>query len=153
MAIVCFVWAVATATRIRGIIKRGFLRQIVAGAKQISSTVNDALIGAQASVFSDNFKRGRLLISTSGGGNSGSFEMSVAGKEFTQDNIFAMLEELIEVLTDTLNEGLAIDTGIASDSDDLFTIMCEDDRLAGVTSEGVDVTSLNVPSIGGIPSQ
>jgi hypothetical protein len=138
---------------IQAVKKRGFLRQLAEGAKRNASTLKEALLSAQGNVFSSNFQRGRLLVSTSGSGQSGSFEIATIGKEFTQDNVFAMLEEFLEILDFILAQGLAVDSAIAADTDNLFTVICQDDRLIGVRTAEVDVTSLNVPSIGGIPAQ
>jgi hypothetical protein len=138
---------------IQAVKKRGFLRQIAEGAKRSTSTLKEALVSGQANCFSANFQKGRLLVSTSGSGQSGSFEIAVQGKEFTQDNVFALFEELIEVLDATVAAGLAVDSGVSIDTDTLFTAMCQDDRLVGVRTEMGDYTSLNVPSLGGIPAQ
>jgi hypothetical protein len=138
---------------IQAVKKRGFLRQIAEGAKRNAATLKESLIAAQAQVFSANFQRGRLLVSTSGSGQSGSFEIGVQGKEFTQDNVFALFEELIEVLDAVVSAGLAVDSAAPADTDALFAVMCQDDRLVGITSQMTDVTSLNVPSLGGIPAQ
>lgn len=138
---------------IQAVKKRGFLRQIAEGAKSAGSTLREALIGSQAQVFSANFQRGRLLVSTSGSGQSGSFEIGVQGKEFTQDNVFALIEEQIEILDEIVAAGLAVDSADKADIDALVNVMFQDDRLVGVRSEMTDVTSLNVPSLGGIPAQ
>lgn len=136
---------------IQAILKQGFLRQIAEGAKRNASTVRESLLAAQAAVFSPNFQKGRLLVSTSGSGQSGSFEIGVMGKAWTQENVFGLTEELIHVLDDTLAGGLAVDTAAPADTDALFAAMIEDDRLVGVREQLGDYTGLNVPSFGGIP--
>lgn len=137
---------------IQAVVKRGFLRQLAEGAKKSASTLKETLVAAQAAVFSPNFQRGRLLVSTSGSGQSGSFEIGMTGKDFTQVNVFALFEEAIEVLDDTVAFGLAVDSGVPADTDALLAAMSADDRLLGIREQMVDVTSLNVPSIGGIPT-
>lgn len=137
---------------LQAVVKQGFLRQIAEGAKRSAATVRESLLAAQAAVYSPNFQRGRLLVSTSGSGQSGSFEIGVAGKDFTQVNVFALFEELIQVLEDTVAYGLAADSGLPADTDALFQAMIGDDRLVGIRQQMLDVTSLNVPSIGGIPT-
>jgi len=138
---------------IQAVTKRGFLRQVAEGAKRSASTLRESLIAAQAQVYTANFQKGRLLVSTSGSGQSGSFEIGIQGKDFTQVNVFSMFEELIEILDSVIAQGLSADTSIPADTDALFTVMCQDDRLVGVTSEMGDYTSLNVPSMGGLPTQ
>ncbi len=138
---------------IQAVKKRGFLRQIAEGAKRAASTLKESLVAAQGAVFTANFQKGRLLVSTSGSGQSGSFEIGVQGKEFTQDNVFALFEELIQVCDDTVNAGLAADTGTPADTDELFTQMLADDRLEGITERGLDVTLIGTPrwGSGGLP--
>jgi len=138
---------------IQAVKKRGFLRQIAEGAKRSSLTLKESLLAAQAAVFTANFQKGRLLVSTSGSGQSGSFEIGVAGKEFTQDNVFGMLEEFLQVCDDTVNAGLAADTAIPADTDTLFAQMVADDRLQGIRERGLDVTLIGTPrwGSGGLP--
>jgi hypothetical protein len=138
---------------IQAVKKRGFLRQIAEGAKRAAASLKESLVAGQANCFSANFQRGRLLVSTSGSGQSGSFEIAVQGKEFTQDNVFALFEELIEVLDDVIAQGLGADTAQPADTDALVAVMFNDDRLRGIRSEMGDYTSLNVPSVGGIAAQ
>jgi hypothetical protein len=133
---------------IQAVKKRGFLRQIAECAKRNSSTLKESLLAAQAAVFTANFQRGRLLVSTSGSGQSGSFEIGVQGKEFTQDNIFALFEELLEICDDIVNAGLAADTGTPTDTDVLSAEMIGDDRLQGITERGLDVTLIGTPRWG-----
>lgn len=134
-------------------IKQGFLRQIAEGAKSAQTTLKESLLASQAAVFSPNFQRGRLLVSTSGGGQSGSFEIGVQGKQFTQENVFALFEELLQIRDDTVNAGLAADTGEPADTDALFTQMIADDRLQGIRERGLDVTLIGTPrwGSGGLP--
>jgi hypothetical protein len=136
---------VGSGSSIRAEIRRGYLRQIAAGAKSTASTLGEALLAVQGQIFTSNFQRGRLLVSTSGSGQSGSFEISMQGREFTQSNVFAMIEEFLEILSDTLINGLAVDSGVGSDTDNLFLVMCEDDRLRGVKTRGADVTLIGTP--------
>lgn len=133
-------------------IRRGFLRQIAQGAINGSATLGDTLLSFQASIYTPSFSKGRLLVSTSGNGQHGSFEMGVHGKQFTQENIFALSEQFLGILQDTLDQNLAVDTGIQSDTLNLFKVMCQDDRLVGVRTQQGDYTGLNIPSIGGVPN-
>jgi hypothetical protein len=137
---------------IQAVKKRGFLRQIAEGAKRSAATLRESLLAAQGAVFTANFQKGRLLVSTSGSGQSGSFEIGVPGKEFTQDNVFGMIEEFIELLDCVVAQGLAVDSAEPGDIDTLFTAMTDDDSLQGIREQLGDYTSLNVPSIGGVPT-
>lgn len=131
-------------------IRRGFLRQFSQGAINGPATLSDTLVAAQAGIFTPNFQRGRLMVSTSGAGQHGSFEIGMVGKQFTQESVFAMVEQFLEILADVTGQGLAVDSGNPPDTQNLFTVMCQDDRLVGVRTQMGDWTSLNVPSIGGI---
>ena len=133
-------------------IKRGILRQIAAGAANSGNTLYQSLLTAQGSVYSPSFAKGKIISSFGGNGQSGSYEIGISAKGFTQENVFAMLEQFLEVLASVIAAGLGIDSGNQSDTQNLFTVMCQDDRLAGVRTEMGDWTSLNIPSIGGVPA-
>ena len=75
----------------------------------------------------------------------------MAGQEWTQDNIFGVLEEFLELL-ESLDPAAYPDDGQTASSDTLFQQMCADDSLAGVRTQSGDWTGLNVPSIGGVPA-
>jgi len=136
---------VALEVSIASIKKRGFLRQIAEGAKLTASTMREALLSAQASVFNSNLRNGRILVSTSGNGQSGSFEIWSPGKEFTQDNIFALTEQLLEVLDTAVSSGF-IDAADPAIIDSLFAVMCDDDRMRGVRQKMGDFSGLNFPA-------
>lgn len=128
--------------RIQSEIKRALLRQIVEGAKGGTVPIKSALISAQAAATDSSFKKGRVLISTSGNGQSASFQISSSG--FSQETFVGLTEEFINVLDDAIAAG-ATDTGEATDSDALFTTMCQDDRLVGIRTQMGDFTSLRFP--------
>ena len=104
------------AVQIQAIKKCGFLRQMVQQARLANATLGETLLAAQSGHFVPTFQRGRLVVSQSGSGQSGSFEIGVQGKEWTQDNIFGLIEELIQMV---------------------------DIRVAAGTPDGVDATVLN----------
>jgi hypothetical protein len=131
--------------------KRGYLRQLVEGAKRSSSSVKETLLAAQGAVFLPSFKLGRIVVSNSGAGQSGSFQMAGGGNDWTQDNIFGLLEEFL-MLLDSLDATLYPDDADPSHSDSIFQALCGDDSLNGVQSQMGDWTALNIPSIGGAPS-
>lgn len=140
---------------IQSVKKRGFLRQLCEAAKKNSDTLHDTLVAAQAAVNSPTFQKGRIVLSQSGSGQSGSF-IHMAGQEWTQDNIFGLCEEFLELLYFYTNLNTAApllpDDAQPASTDALFRAMITDDELAGVTSQLGDWTGLNVPSIGGVPA-
>jgi hypothetical protein len=142
---------VGSQIEIQSIKKRGYLRQLCLGAKATSSTLFDTLVAAQSAVWQSSFKVGRIIISQSGSGQSGSFQMNGGGNDWTQDNIFGMVEEFLQLLA-TIDATVYPDDGSNASTDALFAQMCADDSLAGITSQLGDWTGLNIPSIGGIPS-
>jgi hypothetical protein len=126
--------------RIQSEIKRALLRQIVEGAKSSASTVKAALIATQAAATDSSFKKGRILVSTSGNGQSASFQIAASG--YSQDVFVGLTEEFINVLDDAVAAGAVDDT---TQPDALFNSMCSDDRLVGIRSQMGDFTSLRFP--------
>lgn len=95
-------------------------------------------------------------MSQSGSGQSGSFQVTPpsSGGQWNQENIFGLTQELIELIATVIANGsFAYGNDDGSHTNDLVAAMVEDDSLYGVTQQQGDWTSLNVPSIGGIPSQ
>ncbi len=130
----------AVVIRIQSETKRAILRQIAKGAKDSTTSLKDALIAVQGKATDASFLTGRLLISTSGNGQSASFQISTAG--FTQDVFVGLTEELINILEDAVANGASED---AAQIDALFMAMCGDDRLQGVRVQHGDFTSLRFP--------
>lgn len=126
--------------------KRGFLRQMAEQAKRTASTLKETLVAAQGGHFVSTFQRGRLVVSQSGAGQSGSFEMGVTGKEWTQDNVFALIEELIELCDFTIASQALTDDGTPANTDTLMQAMFADDMLQGIRSSLGDFTSLRITS-------
>ena len=124
--------------RIQSEIKRALLRQIVEGAKKAATTVKDALIATQAAATDSSFKKGRILVSTSGNGQSASFQIASSG--YSQEVFVGLTEEFINVLDDSVTAG-APDTD-ATTANALFSAMCADDRLMGIREQHGDWTSL-----------
>lgn len=136
--------------QIQAVKKCGFLRQLAEQAKAIPSALKPVLLAAQNGHFSGNFSRGRLTVSTSGAGQSGSFEISVNGKEWTQDNIFGLIEELIQLLDYTVDQG-TLDGGTIAETDALFAQMLDNINTGNVPQIGIreqmgDFSGLNFPS-------
>lgn len=131
---------------IRSEIKRGFLRQIAQSAIANSLTLGEAILAAQGAVYTPSFQQGRLLVSTSGSGQSASFEIAVNGKDFTQDTIFAMLEEFLDVLTATCTQYGYSDDANPVNTEIIRAAMCQSDSLRGIRSQMLDVSGLNYPA-------
>jgi hypothetical protein len=131
---------------ISGIKKRGFLDEIANGAKKTASTLEEAIRAVKSAIGSQpNFQRGKILVSTSGSGQSGSFEIGMAGKEWTQDNVFAMCQQFLEILKDAVAAGIP-DAADSDAIDSLYAAMADDDRLRGVRTQMGDFSGLNFPA-------
>jgi hypothetical protein len=129
--------------------KKFFLRQIVEGAIASTSKISDALLSFQIQLNSASFQKGRILISTSGNGQSAGFEMNLAGREITPDNCAAMSEEFFEIYEFQLSQNPAlVDDGTPANTRAIFAAMRQDDRLYGCTRRGSDFTLLGFPQVG-----
>jgi hypothetical protein len=145
------------AVQIQAIKKCGFLRQMVAQARAAAATLSETLLAAQSGHFVNTFQRGRLVVSQQGGGQSGSFEIGMQGKEWTQDNVFGLVEELLQMLEARIAAG----TPDGSADPELATIqaaLIQDINAglfpqSGVTQQLGDFSGLNFPatSIGAGP--
>lgn len=126
------------------------LRQIIeAGAIPAQQKVYEALLAFQAAVNSPSFRQGRVMVSTSGNGQSASFELGMLGREYTQENVFAASEQFFDILTDALANNQALtDDGTEANSRAIFAAMVADDRLQTVNRRGADFTLLNFPQTG-----
>jgi len=135
---------------IQAIKKRGILRQIVeGGAIPGKLKVREALLAFQGAIYSPSFKQGRVVASSSGNGQSASFEIGLQGKEYTQDNVFGLSEELFDILEDTLgNSPGLVDDGSEAGSRAVLAAMKYDDRLQSVNRKGTDFTLLGFPQTG-----
>lgn len=135
---------------IQAIKKRGILRQIVeAGAVPSKLTVREALLNFQSAINSPSFATGRIVMNTSGNGQSASFEMGLQGKEYTLENVFGLSEEFFGIYEAALanNPGL-VDDGSEGQSRAIAAAMRDDDRLQTVNRRGADVTLLGFPQTG-----
>jgi hypothetical protein len=144
------------AVAIQSIKKCGFLRQMVQQAKTSASTLAETLLAAATGHFVPTFARGRLVVSQSGSGQSGSFEIGMTGKEWTQDNIFALIEELQQMLAARVAD---TDAGTPDSSDPTLLDALQAGLIAdinaglfpqsGVTRQMIDVSGLNWPATAG----
>jgi hypothetical protein len=129
--------------------KKFYLRQIVEGAVVSSTKISDALLSFQSQLNSASFQKGRILISTSGNGQSAGFEMNLNGREVTQENVAAMSEEFFEILEFQLRQNPAlVDDGEKASTRAIFAAMRQDDRLYGCNRRGSDFTLLGFPQVG-----
>lgn len=135
--------------RIQTAVKFFYLRQLAAQAANNALTLREALISAQASTFTPSFKLGRLTVSNSGGGQSGSFQMAGSGNEWSQANIAGMLEEFIQQLDFTVAQG----TPDSSDPGLLNTLLAQmitdintgNSPQIGIREQMGDFSGLNFP--------
>jgi enoyl reductase-like protein len=137
---------VAAEVSIAAIKKRGFLDEIASGAKLSGQTLQESIRATKSAIGqSKTFQQGRIIVNTSGNGQSGSFEIGIPGKEITQDNVFAMLQEFLEILRDVITAG-GIDSADPAAIDTLYAQMCDDDRLRGIRRQMGDFSGLNFPA-------
>lgn len=129
--------------------RRGFLRQMAEQAKRTASTLRETLLAAQSGHFVSTFARGRLVVSQSGSGQSGSFEMTMQGKEWTQDNVFGLIEELIELCEFVLTDQSQTDDGTPTNTDQLLAAMLNDISLNPSNVQHGDFTLIGIPNMFG----
>lgn len=132
----------ANEVPISGPLKRAFLRQCAERAKAATLTLREVLVLVQGEIFTPNFQRGRILINTSGSGQSGSFEIGVTGKAWTQENVAALTEQLINILDDCVSASVATDAADEASINALVTAMGYDDRLRGIRSQAADFSGI-----------
>ena len=122
------------------------LRQLAEGAKKNELTFNETLLAFQASISDQgSFRKGRMTISTSGNGQSVSFQIANMGAQMTPDVWFAMSEEFFSILEDTIGAYDLSDDGTPNATAAIFDAMKQDARLYGVTAAGLDVTLIGLP--------
>ena len=97
--------------RIATVKKLGLLRQIAEGAKGAASALKDALLAAQAAIINaPTFRSGRIVVSQSGSGQSGSFQIGFVGAEWTPENVAGLTEELLQLVEQcTVRDGMTDD--------------------------------------------
>lgn len=132
--------------------KTAFLRQLVSAAKNSAQSLKSTLLAAQSGQFTSSFQRGRLVVSQSGSGQSGSFQVEVAGAEWSPSNLFGLVEEWIQILDWTVNQGTPDDEGGDSTVlDALFAMMVDNLNSGnlpqfGVSTQHGDFSGLNFPA-------
>lgn len=121
--------------RIQTVVKFYYLRQLAELAKKTAQTLRETILAAQKQVFTPSFQQGRLIVSNSGSGQSGSFQMADDKNTWTQPNIAGLLEEFIQQLDYTVAQG----TPDAADADLINAL---------VSQMMTDITEGNSPQIG-----
>lgn len=122
------------------------LRQLAESAKKNALTFNETLLAFQASISDQgSFRKGKLTVSTSGNGQSVSFQIASPSAQMTPEIWFAMSEEFFDILSDTVGAFALTDDGTPTATTNIFEAMRQDARLYGVTSTGLDVTLIGVP--------
>ena len=124
------------AVQIQTVKKIAFLRQMRQRARSTQSALGETLLEAASGHFVNTFARGKLTISQSGSGQSGSYQVEMPGGEWTQSNVFGLIEELIQLLEFTCTNETLTDGDTDSERDALFNAMVSN-LIAG-----------NVPDIG-----
>ena len=119
-------------------------------AAKDASALAETLLAAQSGHFANTFARGRLVVSQTGAGQSGSFEISMPGKEWTQDNVFALIEELIQMVEIRTAAG-ATDDGDRASTKNLLALLIQDINAglfpqSGVRAQLGDFSGLNFPA-------
>jgi hypothetical protein len=144
---------VGSAIQIQSVKKRAFLNQVAQGAIAQAITLTAALTAVQTQCNSASFAKGRIFVSQSGSGQSASFQIGVAGAEWTPDNVFGLTQELIELIATVCADGsFAYGLDDTTQTAALAQAMMANDSLAGIRQQCGDWTGLNIPSIGGVPA-
>ena len=124
--------------RVQSEIKCGLLRCIKRGIPADGSIL-EGLNAFQEAIATNTFRTGRLLVSTSGSGQSASFVIPGQVTQLSQETACALSEELFRVHDDAVTNGAD-----AADKEAMFTAMADDDRLRGVRQLHGDFSNLNV---------
>lgn len=135
-------------------IKRGILRSIYRNSQAQSGQIVPlaaALAAYQDSGF-QGLNSGRIIVSTSGFGKSTSFAAPSTSLQFTQEQVFALSEELLETYDAAiaaLNAGstpLPPEGPPGSNDAAIFSAMMLQDNMQTITSVRDDHTMLRYPT-------
>lgn len=126
---------------IQASIRRGFLRSLYNQAVANAASLQEALQGFQDGCFTA-VRTGRLIVNSSGTGHSSSFEIPGIVRGFTQDQVFGLSEDFLQIYTDTV---AALSAASADGSDaSVFAAMLADDRMQSITRVRDSFTLLNL---------
>jgi hypothetical protein len=124
--------------RISSGLKRAVLGELAENARLNGLPLRDVLVAYRTSAMGESFKKGLILVSTSGSGQSASFKMPGAGDSWTQESAVELAQELIEI-----HDSLAATV----DSSDLPVIQAAiADELRGIRTQMGDFSGLNFPA-------
>lgn len=128
-------------------LKRGFLNSLYRQGAKAGLPLLESLTAFQDNGFAA-ISTGRLIGSTSGNGKSVSFIMPPVGKQFSEEQVFILSQELLEVYANALVT-LAISQPQDNTHDaSIIATMLADDSLQTVRSMMYDFTALRFPSLG-----
>lgn len=117
--------------------RRGILEEIYDDAVAKALTLIEGLKAFRTGIY-PAINGGRTVVSHSGSGQSTSFEIPSSARGFTQDEMFALGQLLVEVYRSAV-------TTIGGSPDDatIFAAMLEYDQMVAVTRVYNDWTGLN----------
>ena len=116
-----------------------------------AATLKETLLAFLDGGF-DAIKSGRLIVNSSGTGSSVSFEIPSILRGFSQDEVFGLAEQLVEIYEETTSSlSIAADVQDTGDQDsDIFAAMMADDRMQSITRVRDSFTLLNLNPSGPI---
>ena len=129
--------------QIKAINARGLLDDLAEQAKATAVDLIDVIRAAKKAVQSNSFRAGRIYVSSSGSGQSHSFQIpQTYTADFSTVQIAAQYQEFVEIYNHNVGYGL-IPT--PTDADAVLAVMLADDRLQTVTERRLDITGLRFP--------
>jgi len=129
--------------QIKAINARGLLDDLAQQAKAGAIDLIDVIRAAKTAVQTNSFRAGRIYVSSSGSGQSHSFQIpQIYTADFSVVQIAAQYQEFVEIYNDNVGWGLITD---ASDVDSDLRVMLNDDRLQTVTTRRLDITGIRFP--------
>lgn len=129
--------------QIKAINARGLLDDLAYQAKAKDIDLIDVIRAAKTAVQTNSFRSGRIYVSSSGSGQSHSFQIpQTYTADFSVVQIAAQYQEFVEIYNDNVGWNLITDA-TAVDND--LKVMLADDRLQTVTDRRLDITGLRYP--------
>jgi hypothetical protein len=129
--------------QIKAINARGLLDDLAQQAKTSAVNLIDVIRAAKSAVQSNSFRAGRIYVSSSGSGQSHSFQIpQTYTADFSVVQIAAQYQEFVEIYTDNVGWGIITDP---TNADTALAAMLADDRLQTVTERRLDITGLRFP--------
>lgn len=129
--------------QIKAINARGLLDDLAQQAKKSAVDLIDVIRAAKAAVQGNSFRQGRIYVSSSGSGQSHSFQIpQIYTADFSTVQVAAQYQEFVEIYNDCVGWGLISDS---TNADAVLAVMLADDRLQTVTDRRLDITGLRFP--------